>query len=154
MAGSDASTLWSGGETLAVSAAGGVAPAFDLSMKAPAQIVLTAPVLTGTPLVIARGADMSVTWTGGTAGTLFVIELAATDPDHAYIIECTFDAAAGNGTIPAAAFTDTPTGDGILNAYGRSKSATTSDGWAISATASTPVLNASGAYVNGHVTFQ
>ncbi len=97
------------GDKLGVSAAGGDVTAFSgTTGAAPSAITLTAPTGTGTPdfqsYAIDTSHDLNVTWTGGTAGTQVDVALSNDDDTSRHLeLQCSFDAAAGTGTITTAA---------------------------------------------------
>ena len=95
-----ASTLFSAGQTLVVSASGATVPSFGPdSVVAPGLPVLTAPAASAGAYTIATTADLTVTWTGGESGDLFFIE--GVDTSNAYFV-CEWDASLGSGTVPQA----------------------------------------------------
>ena len=65
------------GGTYAVDATGGAIPAFTVTnaFTAPTGYNITAPTFPATPVTIPRGTALPFTWTGGSAGTSFQIEL-------------------------------------------------------------------------------
>ena len=97
--------MFSPGDTLTVSAAGATVPAFAAqSITAPGPIDLTAPTPDSGVLSIPTTQDLDLGWTGGTAGAHFILGLDATFTSGASASAlCTWDAAAGSGTIPAGA---------------------------------------------------
>ncbi len=96
--------LFASGDSLAVSAAGGPSlPAFSGTLSAPAAGTITAPAAPagiGGRITIAQAADLQLTWTGGGAGKL---HLVMNSGDGKGQVDCSFDAAAGSGVVPAAA---------------------------------------------------
>ncbi|MEO8796900.1 MAG: hypothetical protein ABI551_03370 [Polyangiaceae bacterium] len=94
------------GDTLNVSAAGGDVGAFTgTTGPGPADLTLTAPTGTGTPgfqsYAIDTTKDLTVTWTGGAAGTQVVVSLSNVDDENTNLeLQCSFDAAGGSATIP------------------------------------------------------
>jgi hypothetical protein len=102
--------LWSGGETLSVSAAGAEVPAFfGQSVQAPSTITLTAPVcsLASCSQPIDRAAPLQVTWTGGVYGTVYVTVSSAPLGPVA-VVQCSFPAGAGSGSIAPAMLANLP----------------------------------------------
>jgi hypothetical protein len=88
---------YAAGDVLTVAASGGVVPAFSTTVVFPPPPVDNIQISGGT-----------FTWTAGTSGSVLVDSLgsAPTDSDGAtsntnVLMECTFDASAGTGTIPA-----------------------------------------------------
>ena len=97
-------TVFQGGETLTVSAAGAAVPAFSgKSVTAPSDVVLTAPALTvstGFWAPLSRSSDYQVAWAD--AGTAPVVaNFQATKGGALVLVSCTF--MSSPGTVPAAA---------------------------------------------------
>ena len=95
------SALFDAGAVLTVSAPGADFPAFHgESAPAPAAITVTAPALTmgidGPTYPFEAGAPLTWSWTGGSAGSTVTVTVI----NASLIITCSFDAAAGTGTIP------------------------------------------------------
>ncbi|HEX3345439.1 MAG TPA: hypothetical protein VHS09_12735 [Polyangiaceae bacterium] len=98
--------MFSPGDVLGVSAAGGTVPPFPVqSLTAPAAITLTAPQAGDAGLLVVPTAQsLAVTWTGGVTGDRVVFTLNAFLASGASAsTACSWDAAAGQGTIPASA---------------------------------------------------
>lgn len=96
--------MFAPGDMLGVSGAGGTVPAFPMqTLAAPAAITVTAPEPgDGGTLVIPTSKDLAVTWTGGVPGdhvifTLNVLFASGASASTA----CSWDAQAGQGTVPA-----------------------------------------------------
>ncbi len=137
---------WSGGEALAVSAAGGNVPAFDGTVSAPAPgIALTAPVLAPPQKAeVDRSRGLTVSWSGGGAGTLTVSATAAVQGGGSALVTCRFDAAKGTGQMPTKLLSKLPAGDG---GFGASISSTTqlkAGPYTVTVLASSSVKNATG----------
>lgn len=95
-------SMFSAGQTLTVSASGATVPAFGPeSVVAPPSIVITAPTANGGTYTIPTSADLSVVWTGGQAGSQVLFEGSNTSNPQSYFT-CTWDGAAGRGTVPQA----------------------------------------------------
>jgi hypothetical protein len=96
--------MFAPGDTLSVSAAGGVVPAFaPQPIAAPAAITVTAP-LPGDAgvLIIPTSQSLAVTWTGGVTNDRVVFTLNALFSSGASAsTACSWNAVAGQGTIPA-----------------------------------------------------
>jgi hypothetical protein len=105
--------LFPAGTMLTIEATGdsnGV-PSFSALLRMPSSIVLTAPLFNPTaPTTIPRNAPLALSWTGGTASKVRV-ELGST-PNAS--VRCFFDAAAGNGIVPADALAAISPGDGLV----------------------------------------
>jgi hypothetical protein len=148
--------LWSGGETLVVTADGKDVPAFSTSLAAPSKLTLTAPALPSTPngsLALTRGADLAATWSGTSSGQV-VLYFDAAESTKAYATTCTFNAKDGKGTVPAGAFADYPKGAGTFNFYVKEVATTAAIGWSIKFTASSAIVGAAGANATGSASFQ
>ena len=95
------------GQTLTVSASGATVPAFGpQSIVAPGLALLTTPAISpdAGATSISTSADLPIAWTGGQAGDTMLLEIAGLDSSastYSYM-SCSWDAAAGQGTIPAA----------------------------------------------------
>lgn len=96
--------MFAPGDMLSVSAAGGTVPAFaSQSIAAPAAITVTAP-LPGDAglLVIPTSQSLAVTWTGGVTNNRVVFTLNALfSSGGSASTACSWNAVAGQGTIPA-----------------------------------------------------
>jgi hypothetical protein len=91
--------LFTGGESLTVSAAGGEVGAFHATVTAPQQPTITAP--DGTqPISVAKGQDLTFTWSGGASGVLRV-QMTQPTTSGAPGLDCTFPLAGGSGKIPS-----------------------------------------------------
>jgi hypothetical protein len=96
--------MFAPGDMLGVSAAGGTVPAFPAqTLAAPAAITVTSPETgdAGT-LVIPTSKDLAVTWTGGVPSDHVVFTLNVLFASGASAsTACSWDAQAGQGTVPA-----------------------------------------------------
>ena len=96
-----------GGDTLTYAAAGSLTAIgpFHLSLTAPSDVTLTAPVFNtiSESTTLDRSQDVVVSWTGGEAGTMVQVTLTtlteATDIQTG--VQCTFPAGGGTGTLPS-----------------------------------------------------
>lgn len=102
-AASGSTALFTGGDTMTVSGAGGAdLPAFAAqSLVTPTQVAVTAPACTGTCPDLDRTQDLTVAWTGAGAGKV-VVTFETISDTQAVLLQCKFDATAGTGTVPAA----------------------------------------------------
>jgi len=102
--------LFVAGSALQVSSSGGVVPVFTAALTAPVSAVLTTPAC---PLsncgMVSKAAGLPVAWTGGGTGNISVQVFAAAGQ-----VSCSFPAASGSATIPAAALAGIPQGVGSL----------------------------------------
>lgn len=88
---------FSAGQTVTISVDGsGAIPALSASLVAPAQVTVT----TRWDSPISRASDYEVSWTAGTTGTVNLGVSAGIDGDFT-LLDCSFPAAAGQGTISA-----------------------------------------------------
>lgn len=146
-------SLYSGGQTLMVTAAGKDVPAFTTSLVAPSAVTLSAPAAPGGSLTVTRSAGVTATFTGASSGDV-VLYFDAAATDKAYSLTCKFKAAAGTGVIPAAAFADFPAGNGTFDFYTSETSVATPPGWYVRFTASKAMLDSAGNGLAGNATFQ
>lgn len=140
------SELFTGGETLTVTAEGGDVPAFQLEATAPSVVTLSAPELM--PLmVVDRSADLDFAWTGGEAGNVVAV-VGITRPDRVTNVICTFEASSGSGTIPASMLSNLDpmeTGDvAAVVATVTSEEQTDAGDWQVSFTLATNALTQGG----------
>jgi hypothetical protein len=94
------------GETIYVSASGGIVPAFSMKgVTAPSAVALTAPALSadGGSADISTAADLHVAWSGGQAGATVTLQASSeglgTSMSYA-TISCSWDGGLGQGTVP------------------------------------------------------
>ena len=88
------------GDPLTISATGGVVPAFSFQLAFPAYVTVTS----AAPTVL-RKSGFTATWNGTTSPVeITILQYPMNVPGLG--IACTFDGAAGTGTVPAAALTD------------------------------------------------
>lgn len=124
-------TLIDGGEAVTVSGAGAEVPAFSISFTAPSRATITSPAkpATNTSLAINRAQDLSVAWSGGGVGKVYVY--VAGPQGTGTSVNCGFDASAGSGKVPTAALAMLPAGMGSFSSSSiESKSIDKSD-WRI-----------------------
>jgi len=88
-----------------VSFSGGEVPAFDVVGVFPEPVVLTEPARTtgGEPLVVPRGVDLTLRWTGGVAGNVLSVSLDTASPA---VLRCSVASQAGVLTVPASALAE------------------------------------------------
>ena len=93
-------TLFNGGDSLTIAAAGADVPAFSRTISTPSKSTIRSPPQPSTPyLPITRSAGLVVRWTGAATGTQFV-SLSDGGFSVTRYLSCRFDAGAGTGTIP------------------------------------------------------
>ena len=151
--------LWSSGATLTVTASGADVPAFQETLYGAAPVTLTSPVLppAGTQGVISTSTPLTVTWSGGVAGTVLVM-LSRTiqgSTTRSVTVSCTYPAADGSGTVPASAMGALPIGsDGTFAVHGGDQKTIEPDGWTISLQEYVPALTSEGNVASAIVTYQ
>jgi hypothetical protein len=97
----DTSLAVSPGQTVTVTASGAAVPAFMQSIVAPPALNLTKPTAgSGGHYSISTSADLAVAWSAGHAGDSVLFQ--ALSGASAYYFACTWDATAGEGTVPKA----------------------------------------------------
>jgi hypothetical protein len=107
------------GEQLRVSASGGVVPAFGpVAVVAPTNTTMVAP---ASPYTVSLKGDLGVQWTGGAAGSVFVLE-GITQNNQTYFL-CEWDAGMGKNFVPQSTLSGIGSGSGYL-IYGQYSSAT------------------------------
>jgi hypothetical protein len=135
--------IFTAGDMLGVSAAGGSVPAFSLkTVVAPSTIVLswTQPAGDAGGLVIPTEQDLTVSWTGGVAGARVVFKATAFPSNQTAQVACGWDATAGQGTIPAAALAPLAAGSSVPGAaswFQQTGSAFDAGPWPVAITAET-----------------
>lgn len=114
--------LWSGGETLNIAATGNLIPAFSTTITAPvvAQLTTPAPPAQGARLMVNRGMDLVLKWTGGQGDSIEAVLSTPVASGKALAVTCTFPAGDTMGTIPAAALMNLQAGNGSFTVYGGS----------------------------------
>ena len=146
--------LWSGGETLTVRATGQDVPPFMATLEAPSKITLTAPNMTAAgDLTVSRSGGVSAVFNGASSGAVVLyFDIAASS--NAFTATCTFDVSSGTARVPASAFADFPAGEGTFDFYMKESVVATPPGWNVRFTASSAIVDASGASLAGRATFQ
>lgn len=121
-------SLWVGGETLTIDAAGGDVPAFNQTLVAPSQIRVTSPVASAvTPLH--QGDSLTLAWKGGTFGEAVVTFTADGSAELVSMI-CTASASAQTLTIPSTTVSQLPVGSTVnIGISSRSLKVSTVEGW-------------------------
>jgi hypothetical protein len=147
-----ATALWGGGETLTVRAEGKDVPAFNTTLTAPARVTLTSPVVPGAGLTIKKSAGLTAKFAGPRGTVVLYFDAAA--GTQAVAVTCTFNASAGTGEIPPAAFADFPSGGGTYDFYVKETATVAPAGWAVRVTASSAMVDSVGAALAGQATFE
>ena len=137
------SDLYTGGETITVSAPGAMGPAFTLSATAPSEIEVTAPSWPPypDPIAIARNAGLVFEWSGASAGEL-VVTIGSSIPNTP-IRSCRYNVSAGTGTVPSDALVGMPVGGGWLRTFVESKTVEQDGDWELTLTLSKMTVDAS-----------
>jgi hypothetical protein len=101
------SLIFSPGDMLGVSASGADVPAFGpWTIAGPGAVTVNAPAVPtdGGDIVLPTESDLTVSWTGGQAGSTVILELSSGFRNEGSSeILCQWPATDGTGTIPAAA---------------------------------------------------
>ncbi|MEP7123941.1 MAG: hypothetical protein ABJE95_23635 [Byssovorax sp.] len=122
--------LFDGGEAITIAATGGMVPGFATKITASAGIDLTLPLQPANngPLSVDRKLDLVFTWKNGAAGEV----VAVLDDGMTTRLTCTFQAAAGTGTIPKTALAKlAPTASGLFVIGAFTAKTLTGQGWTI-----------------------
>jgi hypothetical protein len=98
----DEAGVFVAGDSITARFAGGDVPAFDVAGVFPEALVLSEPVAPtdGSDLVVARGADLTLRWTGGVAGTVLSVSQDTLSPA---LLRCAVPSERGVLTVPASA---------------------------------------------------
>lgn len=106
---------WQSGDVVHFEATGGDVPAFSGEATVPDAVTVTRPVL-GAGLELPRDADLAVTWTGGTHGRFAVALSTGSVGRTRFSVACWWNAADGQGSVPAAFLAPLPVGPAWLTA--------------------------------------
>jgi hypothetical protein len=147
------SPLWSGGEPITISAAGGERRHFAATTTAPGAATLTMPA--ERPTTIARGSDLSLSWSGSGIGVVEVLLSASSAGMPAVEVHCRYPLAAGHGVVPAAILGNLPAGSmGALVMTTLTPQTLSAGGsWSVDVALETVAVDQSGASVSSSVTF-
>jgi hypothetical protein len=105
--------LFTGTETYAVSATGGIAPAFSVTnVPGVKGVTLTAPALSTAGLNVPVNSPLTVTWTGGGQGNAH-FEMVKIGPLK--MATCAFPASGGSGEVPVAILQELSAGGAIAS---------------------------------------
>ena len=123
------------GETLTFTASGAEVAAFSVTTgQTPAYIMVTSPAVT-TPIgdagdlgfTLDETHDLTVTWTGGSAGSKTEVQLSADGAGNlANEVDCFFDGAGGTGSVPSSLLTKLGAVEGLFTVTPESAPATAS----------------------------
>ena len=141
-------SLFDGGETLTIAAAGASAPAFSVDLTAPHAIELTAPELPAAPSPwgVDRTSDIELEWDGG-QGQVEAVFFSASG--H---VSCVYDAEDRAATIPAAAIGSLE-GSGTFSVSVIDRGTLELAGWQLTITATSPGVTGE-TLASGPVVFQ
>ena len=138
-------SLWTAGETIQVHAPGRPdgAPAFDVSLEAPALLTLTEPrfVATegkGTTVVAGEEGDVPVQWTSSAPMGQVEVLLATQSEQSSIVAVCRFESSGGNAVIPEKVMANFPRDAStkiLISAY--SAGSVDTSGWRMSVRATT-----------------
>jgi hypothetical protein len=152
---SSVTPLWSGGETLTVTADGAEVPRFSVVLTAPSLLVVTMPALGGgqpTP-VVDRSRDLQLAWSGSGVGSLYVVfaNLLAGDPS----VDCSYPASAGRGVVPAAVLEMLSPGKRVLaGRTGAPVAVVPGGGWGVTVWANIAAVSPAGNPFGGFIELQ
>lgn len=151
--------LWSGGETLTVSASGGEVPAFQETLFAATPVTLSSPSLPapGTPMTLSTSGPLHVAWSGGMGGTVTAMLTRSITgaTTRSVMLMCTFPATDGAGTVPASAMAAIPAGpDGTFQVLGGDTKTIEPSGWTITLQEYVPAVTQAGNVASVMATYQ
>jgi hypothetical protein len=121
--------LFQSGSMVTVSAPGADVPAFSASTTGPSAISVTSPSSTG--LAVNRSQDLTVAWTGSTAGNV-IFQIVGSPPANTPSLECSFSGSTTSGTVPSAALGLLQPGSYIANVFARSRDVVQAGSWYVS----------------------
>lgn len=149
--------LFTGGETLTITATGAKVPAFEATLPAPAHLAMNAPVYPlGSPMPIDKTQDLVFEWSGESVGEMEIrISGPQQLPEPQTDIHCRFPASAGTGTVPAAVLSKvTLSGSGTIAADVAATREVVTAGWGpVSLRASSPALKPNGVQYSTSLTW-
>jgi hypothetical protein len=128
-------TLWQPGDSVHVTAAGGDAPAIDVTLTAPAPITLVEPALDGGTNVVSRSRDLRVRWDGGTTGTAVVGFTDGTPFPEIVRVKCSFDVKLREAVVPAAVLSELTPGTTPIYVFTEDNRIWFSQGWRLAVAA-------------------
>lgn len=144
--------LWTGGEVLRFSAAGGTVPAFSGTVTAPPQVVVSTLGDAAWPTAavpLPRSAPLVIRWsTGAMTDVLVYVDTQQGG------VGCAFPASAGTGTVPAEALAALPAGAAFLSVSTIAGDTVTAGAFAIDLELQTAATTQTGAFAGAEVTLQ
>ena len=135
--------IFSGGEALMVTAAGGEVPAFSAQVTAPSQPTVTAPVMANGTLTVSRAQDLKFAWSGGSGLLRFQMQVQPSMGSPSGL-DCSWSAADGSGTIPSAALQMMPKGNGQGTLSVIASSSLVAGDWTVQVAATTSPIHPDG----------
>lgn len=115
------------GQTYSAKWTGATVPAFGVSVVAPAAVSLGTPAIQGNTYTISTAGDLLVTWKGGQAGNVLLLEGTVGSGGTSYFT-CEWSASAGQGTVPKAVLSPLAGQTGGYLLYGQMATNTTTVG--------------------------
>ena len=149
-----ANPLFSGGETITFMTTGAMVPALTKAITAPSKATITAPAKppTSSPyLVVNRGQDFTVSWSGGGSGK---VQVALNSSMADQRIMCRFDASAGTGKLPSAALQTFAVGGGGFAMASITEEQAIAGDWAVDVSAYFNAVWPDNSIVSGPTMFQ
>lgn len=124
---------WTVGDPITLTNTGEWVPRFTTTLPAPTlEVKLTAPVLSETaPLGVDRTQPLAFTWTGATGGKVVIMVQTSGAGRRNVSAKCTFDAAPGEASIPAAVMATMVAGPGSATLYPASDALVTAGDYTI-----------------------
>jgi hypothetical protein len=119
--------LLTAGQTFTVTATGATVPAFGpVAVAAPQPVALVAPApASSAGFTLSTSADLVVEWTGGQSDAQMIFQAGGGGGDNG--VSCSWNGAAGQGTVPAALLAPLAPHDGLV-LYGQYKSTSVETG--------------------------
>jgi hypothetical protein len=120
-------SLWLGGESLTVTASGGVVPPFVGHVVAPSEIMVQTP---GPTRLLRQGA-FAISWVGASIGDV-VVEIDQPANGHAgYYLECHFPVSAGVGVVSSEALGRLAAGGATMTVSTENRASLTAGPWLV-----------------------
>jgi len=142
------SALFTGGETLQLTAVGGSKiGAFSTELTAPTNLQLTSPsIAPGNALDITRSDQLTFQWTGGNADTSTQVHIKTRPPEATFVdILCSWPSTLGEGSIPLMVMQKLPAGAGTITVRAINATSTMVEDWGpIECIAETPATTPDG----------
>ena len=149
------SRLWNAGQPIDFQAAGDVVPAFSATLPGIDPVVITVPVFpaAGAALSVNRSNALSVAWSNGVAGSVFVMLASSGSSQHTLSVTCDFDASAGSGSVPSSLLAKLPaTGQGSLSVNAGALQEQKQGDWQLNVQEYVPAVQPSGTSASTMVT--